>query len=190
MRSKNRSNRAQKSDQNQSSALVPRLRPRFAVSQKTATKRHSPCGVNRGVAAIEHNAPLRKIAPFANTVRSVGQSRVTRRYVLRPSTSAKPICAPEGAGIGQGNSPRSCLAWGRAAPAVRSKATQNPTSQPASGAREKPALHRISQRVVSIAVKAKPCGRCAAWTGRAWGICYDVMHVPNPFANRVELEKW
>jgi hypothetical protein len=31
-------------------------------------------------------------------------------------------------------------------------------------------LHRTGQRVFSIAVKAKPCGRCAAWTVRKEGV--------------------
>ena len=52
--------------------------------------------------------------------------------------------------------------------ALPRKATQ-PPHQPrcASGARDRPALHRMTERVSSVAVKAKPCGRCAAWTESA-----------------------
>jgi hypothetical protein len=149
-----------KNDQNKQSALVPRLHPRFAVNQKTATQRHSPCGVNRGAAAIEHNAPLRKIAPFANRVLSVGQSRVTRRYVLRPATSAKPIRAPEGAGIWSGKQPALVPRLGPCCAGSQVKSHEKPTpTASASGASRRVGLHRTAQRVLPIAVKAKPCGR-------------------------------
>jgi len=59
------------------------------------------------------------------------------------------------------------LGWCARVPPAQSKPTENqqqPQPRYASGARDTPALHRMTERVSSIAVKAKPCGRCAAWT--------------------------
>jgi hypothetical protein len=97
----------------QQRTLVPRLHPRFAVSWKTATQRHSPSGVNRPLRArfniTGHSAKpahsLRCASLGGPAPRCAGPWRVrgTRRYVWRPCAPARPYGAPRGAWLWSGS---------------------------------------------------------------------------------------
>jgi len=107
------------------------------------------------------NCPIRCVPALGGSI------SCNKHYVLRPSMSAKPSCAPEAQGIGQGHSARSCVAApprfavnqgeGHATPTPRLQAVQGIP----------PPCTAIASVFCSISVKAKPCGRCAALTEQA-----------------------
>lgn len=140
-------------------ALVPRLWPRFAVSQRErnneahgqtlavlnspacvpACRRHKVLSTRCAQHDVNFHAPPRP--PRRHGLRARTALLVPRRPCL-PSPSA-----PEGSPIQA------------AAPPINS----NATPQSASGARDTPALHRMRERVLHHAVKG-PLRRCAPLT--------------------------
>jgi hypothetical protein len=115
-----------------------------AALRRQSESHHAKAQPLRGkwAAPISHNASFRKVGPFTTraALRSLARPlrlrlralrvRGTARYVWRPSTSAKPSCAPRWRRASVSATAFALRAHGRALPSARSTSTQTQPQQP------------------------------------------------------------